>query len=55
MLVHLSSHDLADKINDFIKDIQVIDIKFSTCAFQFQDEQIYCFSALIMYVEKRTG
>lgn len=43
--------DLSEKVNEFIKDKQVIDIKFSTSAFSFKDEQIYCFSALIMYID----
>lgn len=45
--------DLTDVINIFIgeKNIQVIDIKFATsCCIQDQ-EQIYCFSALLLYEE----
>lgn len=43
--------DLEDEINDFIDTIEgkVIDIKFSTSSFTDDDEQIFCFSALIMY------
>lgn len=41
--------DLTDKINAFIVDKKVLDILFSTCAFKCNDEQIYCFSALIVY------
>ena len=43
--------DLEEVINKFLKDneIELIDIKFSTSAFSFGEEQIYCFSALIIY------
>lgn len=46
--------DLTEKVNAFIKNVQVIDIKFSSSGYAFQDEQIYCFSALVMYIEKET-
>ncbi len=44
--------DLEKKINEFLKDFKgsVIDIKFSNCCMQDEDnDQIYCFSALIIY------
>ena len=42
--------DLERDINDFLcNDIDVIDIKFSTSISIFSNEQIYCFTALIMY------
>jgi len=43
--------DLENEINKFIEssDIDVIDIKFSTSCTLYSEEQIYCFSALIMY------
>ena len=43
--------DLEDAINKFIneKKPNIIDIKFSVSASIYADEQIYCFSALIMY------
>ena len=43
--------DLEDSINDFIKEnnINIIDIKFSSSCSIYGEEQIYCFSALIMY------
>lgn len=44
--------DLENDINEFIKDIELIDIKFNTAVSIFAEEQIYCFSALIMYKEK---
>lgn len=41
--------DLEDEINSFIFGIEVIDIKFSTSICAFGEDQIFCFSALIMY------
>jgi len=43
--------DLEEDINNFLlnSDIEVVDIKFSVSASLFSDEQIYCFSALVMY------
>ena len=42
--------DLEDAINKFIldEDPEIIDIKFSS-AVAVSEEQIYCFSALIVY------
>lgn len=42
--------DLESAINDFIDDdIEVIDIKYQVSASVFSEEQIYCFSAMIVY------
>ena len=43
--------DLEDSINKFLseKELEILDIRFSTTAFSFGEEQIYCFSALILY------
>ena len=41
--------DLENKINDFIEGKEIIDIKYSVSVSVFSEEQIYCFSALIMY------
>lgn len=41
--------DLEKDINEFIQDIEVIDIKFNSSVSIFGDEQIFCFSALILY------
>ena len=43
--------DLEEAINKYIeeKDIDIIDIKYSVAASVYAEEQIYCFSALIMY------
>lgn len=43
--------DLEDDINNFIKeeDIDIIDIKYAVSSAIYGEEQIYCFSALLMY------
>ena len=43
--------DLEEAINNYIKEkeIDIIDIKFSVSSSIYADEQIYCFSALLMY------
>ncbi|MBR2841098.1 MAG: sporulation protein Cse60 [Bacilli bacterium] len=43
--------DLEDAINEFIEEEnpEIFDIKFSSSLGVFSEEQIYCFSALIMY------
>lgn len=43
--------DLEDAINTFLEntDKEIVDIKFQTAVSIDHDEQIYCFSALIMY------
>ena len=43
--------DSEEEINKFISEneIEVIDIKFSVSTSIFGEEQVYCFSALIMY------
>lgn len=43
--------DLEEAINKFIteKEPEIIDIKFAVSASLYGEEQIYCFSALIMY------
>ena len=45
--------DLEEAINKFIKTgVDIIDIKFQTAIEIVGEEQIYCFTALIMYSEK---
>ncbi len=46
--------DLEDDINQFLKEneIEVIDIKYSVSNSIYSEEQIYCFSALIVYQDK---
>ena len=42
--------DLESEINSFLEeDIEVIDIKYSVSASVYSEEQIYCYSALIIY------
>ena len=42
--------DLEKAINDFIDDdIEIIDIKYSVSSAIFSEEQIFCFSAMIIY------
>ena len=42
--------DLEDKINEFLKEhSDIIDIKYQVSISMFSEEQIYCFSALILY------
>ena len=45
--------DLEKEVNKFISenDIEVIDIKLSTSCSVYSEEQIYCFTALIIYRE----
>ena len=44
--------DLEDDINSFLgEDIHVIDIKYQVSVSIFSEEQVYCFSALIIYTE----
>ena len=46
--------DLSDAVNHFISNhptIKVCDIKFSTSTCFMNDEQIYCFSALLIYMD----
>ena len=47
--------DLEKSINDFLNevdDIDVIDIKYQVSISMFAEEQIYCFSAMIVYNEE---
>lgn len=42
--------DLESAINDFLDDdIEVIDIKYQVSSSIYSEEQIYCFSAMIVY------
>ena len=44
-------NDLENDINEFLScdDIGVVDIKYQVGVSVFSDEQIYCFSAMIIY------
>ena len=43
--------DLEKEINSFISsnDIEIVDIKYSVSSCVFSEEQIFCFSAMIIY------
>ncbi len=45
--------DLENDINGFINSLKndIIEIQFRTAVSVFSDEQIYCFSAMILYEE----
>lgn len=44
--------DLEERINEFLenKDIDVVDIKFQVSTSISGEDQIYCFSAMIIYI-----
>ena len=44
--------DLEADINEFISNVEVIDIKYQVSTSIFAEEQVFCFSALIMYKNK---
>lgn len=46
-----SELDLEKDINDFLEDneIELIDIKYGVSVGLFGEEQIYCFSAMLIY------
>ncbi len=45
-----SESDLEKVVNNFLdNDINVIDIKYQVAISMFSEEQIYCFSAMIVY------
>lgn len=43
--------DLEASVNEFLKTLEgeVIDIKFSVAVSVFGEEQVFCFSAMILY------
>ncbi len=43
--------DLEAAVNAFISGVEVIDIKFQVATAIFAEEQIYCFSAMVIYKE----
>ena len=53
--IRIHELDLEEAINAFIEknpQINIISIQFQTCGFAFEQEQIYCFSALLLYENK---
>ena len=48
-----SEKDLEEEINDFInEDKEIIDIKYQVSCSVYSEEQIFCFSAMILYKQK---
>ncbi|MBQ3307481.1 MAG: sporulation protein Cse60 [Bacilli bacterium] len=49
--------DLENDINQFINNnnIELIDIKYQVAVSVFSEEQIFCFSALILYTENNSN
>ena len=43
--------DLEEDINNFIEDVEIIEIKYDVAVTTYGEEQIYCFSAMIIYNE----
>lgn len=45
--------DLETAINEFLgeNEIEVIDIKYEVAVSVFSEEQVYCFSAMIVYTK----
>lgn len=46
--------DLEKSVNDFLSEIddRFVDIKYQVSISMFSEEQIYCFSAMILYKEE---
>ena len=46
--------DLEEEINKFLEELdeenEIIDIKYNVSTAVFSEEQIYCFSAMIIYI-----
>lgn len=41
--------DLEEAVNEFIFDKEIIDIKYQVAVTMTYEEQIYCYSAMILY------
>ena len=44
--------DLEELVNDFISNKEVIDIKYQVSIAVNGEDQLYCFSAMIIYLNK---
>lgn len=44
--------DLEDEINKFILSKEIIDIKYNVAIEALGEEQIYCYTAMIIYIDK---
>ena len=44
--------DLEAQVNSFLSELsgEIVDIKFSTAISMFGEDQIYCFTAMIIYI-----
>lgn len=47
-------NDLENSINEFLKEnnCDIIDIKYQVAIAMYGDDQVYCFSAMVIYNEK---
>ena len=41
--------DLEEKLNEFLLEKDIVDIKYQVSVAMFSEEQIYCYSALVIY------
>ena len=48
-----NENELEDRINDFIMDKEIIDIKYQLSFNSQGEDQIYCFSAMIIYIDRK--
>ena len=44
--------DLEENVNNFLISKEVVDIKYQLSVAVCGEEQIYCFSAMIIYIDK---
>lgn len=44
--------DLEESVNGFISNKEVIDIKYQVSITACGEDQLYCFSAMIIYIDK---
>lgn len=47
-----TEQELEKKINEFLEDKEIVDIKYQLALGICGEEQIYCFSALVIYQEE---
>ncbi len=41
--------DLEDQVNSFIKGKTIVDIKYQISVAMFAEDQVYCYSAMVIY------
>ena len=44
--------DLEENVNGFIVDKEIVDIKYQVAIAINGEEQIYCFSAMVIYIDR---